>query len=495
MDLKRRSIRGFMWNHLAKLSDYTLTYLLAIIAARLMGKEKYSVYVTLMSIAASALMIGAFGLDEALNKFVSQLQAKKENKRVIYLFKKLLSVRVVIITGICLLIYFFRNNLSYIFKNSEIVFFIEVLVYYIFSQSIINFFSNYFTAILNTKLVFVVNSSIKVINICATYLILKFCPDIRYVIMLFAFTSSAGLISYFACTKKILFAKSEKFNLKSVFSFSAAAWFNALLGLVLGRYSGVLMLNYYLGKNVQVSYFDVAFTISILLEYIFAAGLVGVGLSVLSELAIGDIEKLLNARVKLIKFHQLLMTPIAVFFLIYPDFLVILFFSKEYLEAVPLLRIYLSFSLLVVAILGSGTSLGILMSIGKQKTANLTRLTFAIINLILYSLVIPKYKAEGAITVAGISYLSAYLMDFLFVNKYIGFKYDYSFLGKVLSATLLAAIVVLFIPGVSFYSIIGKGILFAIAFVTFLYLFRINDPIIDQIMEYVLAIIHRNKNL
>jgi O-antigen/teichoic acid export membrane protein len=492
MDLKKRSIQGFMWNHLAKLSDYTLTYLLAIIAARLMGKEKYSVYVTLMSIAASALMIGAFGLDEALNKFISQLQAKKENKRAIYLFKKLLSTRLVIITGICLLIYLFRNNLGYIFKNSEIVFFIEVLIFYIFSQSIINFFSNYFTAILNTKLVFFVNSSIKVVNICATYLILKLCPDIRYVIMLFAFTSGAGLISYFLFTKKILFTKAEKFNLNKVFSFSAAAWFNALLGLVLGRYSGVLMLNYYLGKNVQVSYFDVAFTISILLEYIFAAGLVGVGLSVLSELAIGDIEKLLNARVKLIKFHQLLMTPIAVFFLIYPDFLIILFFSKEYLEAVPLLRIYLFFSLLVVAILGSGTSVGILMSIGKQKIANLTRLAFAIVNLILYSLVIPKYKAEGAIMVAGISYLSVYLMDFLFVNKYIGFKYDYSFFGKILLATLFAAIVVFIIPGVGFYTIIGKGILFASVFVTSLIILRIKDPIIDQILEYIYKITYKN---
>ncbi len=60
-------MRGFIWNHFAKLTDYGLAYLFAVIFERKLGASEFGVYVTMMSIASAAIIIGGAGLDVTLS--------------------------------------------------------------------------------------------------------------------------------------------------------------------------------------------------------------------------------------------------------------------------------------------------------------------------------------------------------------------------------------------------------------------------------------------
>ena len=68
MSIFKKSVLGLFWNHLSKVADFGLAYLLGIIIARMMGARDYSVYVATMSIATLALFIVSGGFDDTLMK-------------------------------------------------------------------------------------------------------------------------------------------------------------------------------------------------------------------------------------------------------------------------------------------------------------------------------------------------------------------------------------------------------------------------------------------
>ena len=461
MSLKERTIKGFAWNHLSKLMDYALTYLLSILFARKLAAANYGVYVTMMSVASLALIVGAGGIDETLNKYISQLLYSSKPAKIRFLLRKLIKIRIIAVVLLSLLLFVFKSNLNIFFQNDNVSSYIAVLIYYILSQSLVNFFANIYTAQLKTKYVFFVSITAKLLNIILSFVLLELDYGLTSIFILFSITSFISLFLYSYKAKELLVGESDNLDMKPIYGFSSVTWLNAFLTMALGRYSAIILLSYFFGKTPLTGYYDIAFSLTILIDYVFTIGLTGVWLSIMSEIAVRDSSRLAEARAKLIKFQQFFIIPVGFFSFIYPEFIIKFLFSDKYLPAVPLFRIYLVF-LLLSMIIANRENLGFLLAIDKQKIAIIIRIIIGILNITVSFLIIPSYGAIGAITVTGASILLSNICEFVVTSKFIGLKYDIIFTLKVLIVSLISIGIVSFINANNLISFILAGLFYLI---------------------------------
>lgn len=427
--------QAFLWNHISRIVDYGITYLLSIILARILAPEDYGVYVALFSFGATMIIVANFGIDESLNRFIAPLNTESRKSSVKFLFL----LRMAFLSFICLLIVLFSSQIKHFLGISNGTLILGVIVVYIFSQSMTNFYINYHTAEMRTKSIFFINVTVKLLVLASIPAVLAFSTEVIYPLSVIAFFSLVSFLVYLFINKDVFGTPFDSRASKSIINFSAVLWFNALLTMILGRYSDILLINYFVEETKWASYYDIAFSICIILEYIFTIGFMGVGLSMLSKAASESKQALNNLRLKLIKYHQLSVLPAGVFLFIFANEIVPLVFSAKYNEAIPLLRIYLVFTIIVVSFLGSGTNVGALSAIGKQKLTLITRLVIGVSNLVLKIFIVKEYGALGVIWVTGIAYLLTYSVDFILASKYIGFSYDFIFLIKTILISAIAA--------------------------------------------------------
>src|SRR4030066_396101 len=77
-----------------------------------------------------------------------------------------------------------------------------------------------------------------------------------------------------------------------------------LITLLLGKNSNILIISFLLGATVQVSYYEIAFSFTQLIEYFFSIGFMGVALSSFSALAAQDLPRMKFLRSSIMKYLQ-----------------------------------------------------------------------------------------------------------------------------------------------------------------------------------------------
>ncbi len=477
--------QAFMWNHFARIFDYGITYLLSIILARTLLPDEYGNYITLLSFATTVIIFVGLGIDESLNKFIPQTD---KNSRSSYL-KFLFFVRLISLCTAIFLIALFNNAIKDFLHINNGTYLLAILVVYIFSQSLTNFFINYHTAELRTKTIFIINASIKFSLIAGCLFVIYLDGSVLNLFLVIATLSLFSFIIYFALNNRFLFYKTNFQYYKNVMRFSLIVWLNALLAMILGRYSDILLINYLLNEPRLTGYYEIAFSVCLILEYIFTIGFMGVGLSMLSKASLLGNDNLNTLRIKLIKYHQISVIPVGVFLYVYAHEIIPFIFSEKYNEAVPLLRTYLVFTLFVVGILGSGTNVGALLSIGKEKFSLFPRIIIGTSNLLVNIYVIPHYGISAAILVTGIAYSLTYLSDFIFITRFVGFRYDFLFLTKTVIVISLSLGFVLTVSYFIDFHFIFKGIIMTVLVISGYYLFKLDNELNQRIKKLLLGII------
>ncbi len=474
MSFRVKSLKGLIWNHFARLLDYGLAYFLSVLFARRLGATDYGVYVTMMGIASFILIIGGVGLDETLNKFISQLYSEQKFDEIRFVTSRLLVLRVMVMMLLCFAIFLLRSPLSVLFHNEQVAQYVSVLVFYIFSQGLVNFFSNIYTAQLRTYYVLVINVAGKILNIGISLFLLSMQYKLTSIFFLFSVVSFLSLAVYVFGVRKSVAGKQSSVVMRPIYNFTLVTWFNAFLALALGRYSDILLLGFFLGTTAQTGFYDVAFSLTTLVDYTFTVGLVGVWLSVISELALKNQSRLAGMRARLIQYQQFFIFPAGFFCLLYPERIITIFFSTKYLSAVPLFRVYLSFLLLSI-FFGNRENLGFLLAIGKQNVAIFSRTVIGCINVVLNWFIIPKYGAIGAIFSTGFCALVSNGVEFMIASHFIGKQYNAVFTLKVLLVTLTCLGITSFIPVHSFSAFAMNGISYLIFIIVGYQLLKVFD--------------------
>lgn len=427
-----KTFKSFAWNHLSKLSEFGLTYIFGIILARKLGADSYSIYVTLMSICSFALVFGGLGFDETLNRYLPQLSFEQKLLSIRSLVRKLLIIRTCTLSTISLILILFRGKVAALLNNPLLADFILYLSFYIILQSVVNFFSNIFISQLRTQIVFLINFLTKLITLIIGIYIINLGYGIKEILILLVSISLTAFFLYLIVGGyDYIFKKSENYNSSSAIKFGMTAWGNLLLTFLLGKNSNILAISILLGATVQISYYEIAFSLTQLIEYVFSIGFMGVALSSFSALSVQDSSRLKYLRSSIMKYLQLFNIPIGLMVFFNAAFIVPLIFSPQYIASIPLLKIFLVFNMLSISLLGSGTNTAILLSIGKEKVVLLIHMVFAFLNISLLLLFVPTYGVIGAIFITGLCLFLTVLTEFSFATKYIGLNYDFTFITKI----------------------------------------------------------------
>jgi len=471
-NFKSLSIKGFIWNHLAKLSDYGLTYLISVILARNLDSESYGLFVTAYSIGTVLIILSSLGIDETINKYVSQFSANNKTGQIKKLLLTLFRYRLAAIVIILLLVFLFRQNISKIFNSESLSDYITVLVFFVFFQNLSNFFVQYFTALLNTRLVFFINTVLKLLSITSILIYLTTNEDLYIILILISSISFLSFVTYAFFAKQVLSYSSENFNNHEVKNFSKIMWLNAILSMVLGRYSDIFLLGLLIGITTEISYYEIAFSLTTVIDYVFSVGLIGVIISVFSATAVTDKSNILPIRNKIIKYYQFFVLPVMLFSLIFASDLINMIYSDKYSAAIILFQVLLFYKIVIVNVFGSGLNISILVSIGKQKYVFINRIILGIINIVLNIIFIPKYGALGAITITGFVLLIIYFIDFVLVNLIVELQYDLAFLIKN-TILILPWLTVIYIINLSInFNIIILSIVFFTGLMIIYYFFQ-----------------------
>ena len=181
---------------------------------------------------------------------------------------------------------------------------------------------------------------------------------------------------------KYVFSESESYDSSPAIKFGITAWGNLLLTFLFGKNSNILIISFLLGATVQVSYYEIAFSFTQLIEYIFSIGFMGVALSSFSTLATQDHSKIKYLRSSIMKYLQLFNIPIGLMVFFNAAFIIPLIYSSQYLASIQLLKIFVVFNMLSISLLGSGTNTAILLSIGKEKIVLFIHMVFAFLNIV-----------------------------------------------------------------------------------------------------------------
>ena len=430
-EFRLKAIQGFGWNHANKLAEYGILYVFSLVLARFLGAEEYGVYSVVISVISLLLVISSIGFDQALNKFVAQLSEPRQIEQLRFLVRRLGLIRLgshVLLSGGLLV---FRYQISVLFKNDGIAQYLEIMSLYILFKGMGDFLANVFIGKLETKIVFIVNTVNRVLLLAVGTFLLTGGFGLFEVLVVFAGVSGLTFLIFLIKSKSQIFGREAYLPLSSVFSFAAANWLFLIVGIGLGRYSDMVLLGGIKGAGNETGFYDLAYSLTMAIEFVFAMGFMGVVLSVFSKLAHSDPAKLSVARVGVIQYQQALILPAGVFCLFHADAIIVMLVSSEFVAVIPMFQAFLGFKLASVVVIGGGVNSALLLSLGKERVSLMIRSVAGALNVAVNYLVIPFYGALGALCVTGAFMVIATGLEFVSVSKIIGARYDWVFLLKV----------------------------------------------------------------
>ncbi|MDH4070948.1 MAG: oligosaccharide flippase family protein, partial [Ignavibacteria bacterium] len=287
-EFRLKAIQGFGWNHANKLAEYGILYVFSLVLARFLGAEEYGVYSVVISVISLLLVISSIGFDQALNKFVAQLSEPRQIEQLRFLVRRLGLIRLgshVLLSGGLLV---FRYQISVLFKNDGIAQYLEIMSLYILFKGMGDFLANVFIGKLETKIVFIVNTVNRVLLLAVGTFLLTGGFGLFEVLVVFAGVSGLTFLIFLIKSKSQIFGREAYLPLSSVFSFAAANWLFLIVGIGLGRYSDMVLLGGIKGAGNETGFYDLAYSLTMAIEFVFAMGFMGVVLSVFSKLAHSD---------------------------------------------------------------------------------------------------------------------------------------------------------------------------------------------------------------
>lgn len=483
MDIRKRAIRGFLWNHSAKIFDYFLAYLFSILLARKLGALQFGVYATVISLTTLALHLSSLGFDTVLTKYTAQLLLKEEGSETHrYMVRRLFIVRIISILSISIGLFLLRVPISKLFNNEMLINYLSIIVFYIIFQSLVLFNTNLLMGVLQTKPIFFLDVSARIINLGVVYILLNYGYEIREILILITAVSFCTLIFYFFRTMSYFWGSTAKSDLRPILNFGLTVWVISLLTFILGKQSDILLLNYFLGKSPEIGYYEVAFSFTQAIGYAFVVGLTGVSLAIFSELSVTDPKKLAKSWELILKGMQLVLIPVLLFFIVYAKEIIPIIYTASFSDSIILFQV---FSILMLAswIIGGGLNLTVLYSMGMQNSVLLSRTLSGIVNLILNILLIPKYKAMGAIIATGCSTILAISIELLWVRSRIYVRFPFNFLLKIVVISVLSLSITFLYDVSNIGTLLVSGLQYFFLFILLVYIFKIID--LRKLFQYM----------
>jgi O-antigen/teichoic acid export membrane protein len=460
--LIKRAGEGFLLNQVSKIFEFGLTFMFSIILARGMGAEKLGIYATVFTFCSLFTLASSFGFDEILNTFIPK--ERNNPGRISFLTRRLILYRFGLLLVSAAAIYLLADPIGVIFspdaaQKSDLGRYLRLTVIFIVTGNLAGPFAAFFIGLLRMRVVALVRLISSAINVFLAYIVLvqykqavfanpMLLPpnEIGMTIGILTLSSIIALFIYVPIALPRLLVKAEKFALRPLFSFGITLWLINFINYILSKQSDIMVLTLNRVGGAEIGFYHTAYNLSQSINTLLLAGLYGVSLAALAEAeATKGRGALVHAWRFLIKLGSILSVPVMIWGILYAYPLIRVTFGDEYIPAILPFIVYSSFGVLG-RMLGGGTNITAMYVVGREKIAFLIRLCCGALNLGLDIILIPIFKAMGAIIATGGAGLILMVAELTLAKVVMKGKFPVLFTVKMTISCLVAAGASLIVP-------------------------------------------------
>jgi O-antigen/teichoic acid export membrane protein len=482
MSLSKRFAEAFSWNLIGKFVALGTGLLISVLIARGLGASEYGLYASVMAVVAIVPMLFSFGFQQAVNVQLPKLMASPGNHaRASFFLRRFFILRLLISVIAGIVLYFLAPQIAEFMNHPEIADYLRIGSFYIVFTGLAGFLAMIYVAELKLKTVVTIEAMSQILSLSLIYSALKYNLGITGLLYVLVIVSIFTLTIYLFLFKDYLLSPSRKFNLKEYYGISVTAWLIALMSFALGREIDIVLLNYFAISTIEIGFYNLSFGLTQML-FFFTVGLGPIAQSVFSERYAKDGNTgLANSWQIIIKVNMLMIVPFFFFSLLKAKTIFNVLYGVEYINAYS---IFLVFALLTVMynFTGASYAMPVFYLIKKKQIGLVLRTSAGLMNLILDIILIPIYGVMGAVFATGFSMFIIGLMEIGVVLKNIPAKYPFLFVAKLISICSLALVPSLLITGDNLFSLVLAGIIYVLAFVVFMAIFK---PIGDEEKELI----------
>ncbi len=467
-DLIRRAPMGYVWNQLASLWLFLAGFLFTILATRL-GKDPYGVLAGALTIYNTAVYLAAFGLEDASSVFVPRALAEHGRSAAAAVIRRLAITRVICLTFVAAIILAGVPLLAHLagmvhqpwaqgLAGANHVPGLDVLAApvaaYVFGTGLMNQFSAIFTALLRTRLTFIVNSLGQVANLIAIFTALRLHAGVAGVLWGLA---AAGWLTALAYIVLLMpwwsyRGDGQPVTLPAfgpVLRLGWSAWLINIVNGALLKQVIISLFQFFLITTAVIGYFNLAFQLTHAAAYLLIAGLGGVGLAAMSAAYAGDDRPSLAVAWRAVsKVHILLSVPLLAFCFIYAPSIVYVLYGATYAPAAILMQVFLLFNIFYL-LAGGNAHQAALYVLGRQRLALLTQWAGLALTAGMAYILIPRAGMfggpDGALIAIGTGQAATVVAQLAIAWRLLHAKYPIRFSARVVLALIPPLLLAVFV--------------------------------------------------
>jgi O-antigen/teichoic acid export membrane protein len=451
-DLIRRAPSGYLWNQAFSLWLFLSLFLYQLVITRALSVGEKGVYELVLTPANVAVYLAALGLESAGSVYLPRALADGGPARAAAVALRLLVVRLgAVLLVTCGILWGLPalRALAALLDLPQLSGFVQslgdpvllahrgALALYVVGVGLANLLAALLTALLRTRLVFVVGSLAQLLTVGLGILLVgTFHAGANGALTALALPNLAMALAYGVGILRVLGAAPARVGDRvtgAMLRLGMAAWLADLANGSLIKFLALTQLSAAVSHE-QIAFFGLAFEMGHAASFLFVAGLGGVGLAVMSAAYVNrHLSDLAVAWRSVSKLQVLLAVPLVAFCVPHADAIIQVLYGRRYADVGALLALFLALNALI-RLGGGGAHEAALYVLGHQRWVVLTRWASLGILALGDVLLIPLFGVAGALLAVGLAQVGAELAQLLAARAVLARAYPIGFLLKVLLA-------------------------------------------------------------
>lgn len=383
--MKKSITKNYLYNLLYQILVLIVPLITTPYISRVLGAENIGIYSYTLSISAYFILFGTLGIALYGQREIAFHQ--KDRLRYSKIFWEIIVLRIITMT-ISIIIFYF----TFVSSNNSYHVYYKILILELLGNMVD--ISWFFQGLEEFKKTITRNMMVKVISVCCIFIFVKSRNDLLIYFMIYALSLLVGNMSLWMYLPKFL-EKIKIRELKIVRHLKATILlFIPQIAVQIYTLLDRTMIGTIVVDKQEVGFYEQSQKIvKILLTIITSLGTVMMP-RIASTFANGDREKVTNYMEKSFNIVFLLAFPLIIGICVIADAFVPIFFGEGYERVSILIKVMSP----IILLIGMSNVLGTqyLLPTKRQREYTLSVVGGAMINLMMNSMLIPRYGAVGA---------------------------------------------------------------------------------------------------
>ncbi|HEX6818000.1 MAG TPA: hypothetical protein VF120_06455 [Ktedonobacterales bacterium] len=481
-DLIQRAPSGYLWNQLYSLWLLLSLFVFQLVITRLLPVDEKGVYELILTPANVALYVAALGLESAASVYLPRTLVDGGAVEAAAVALRLLLVRVfavlvvaaAIIWGLPALAQLLAatgwlplSGVAHELASPPLTAHGSVMALYVVLTGLANLLGALLTALMRTRLVFVLGGVAQLATIGLAYLFVGPWQGGAGGALLALSLPAVGLVVGYtlglARALGVTSAPIAPHIVRRMLSFGLTVWLADLANGSLIKLLAVYQLGLVVA-HAGIAFFGIAYEMGHAASFLLVAGLGGVGLAVLAAAYAGEhLESLAVAWRSVAKVQVALAVPLVAFCVPHAGAIVRILYGTPYAAVGPLLALFLVLNG-IVRLCGGGASEAALYVLGRQRWVVAGRWASLALLGIGDALLIPRLGVAGALLAVGLAQVGAELFELTLARHWLARAYPAAFMLKVLVAAAPGLVLTSVWRPVSLAGLVASGAAFALLY-------------------------------